>query len=185
MPLRTSISGTIISIIIGILITLGVSQNSIDFYGVPLLAVCFLYSYIIHWIFFIHGYLFQTEHYFDAIGSFTFVSLSFFLIFTVQDFYAFLICSLVAIWSLRLGSFLFNRVKKTGRDTRFTEMKKNFFWFFLTWNLSALWVYLSYVAGMVAVTSKHSNELTITEYIFCFFGFLVWLAGFILSLIHI
>ena len=51
MPLRTSISGTIISIIIGILITLGVSQNSIDFYGVPLIAVCFLYSYIIHWIF--------------------------------------------------------------------------------------------------------------------------------------
>ena len=95
MPLRTSISGTIISIVIGILITLGVSQNSIDFYGVPLLTICFLYSYIIHWIFFIHGYLFQTEHYFDAIGSFTFVSLSFFLIFTVQDFYAFLICSLV------------------------------------------------------------------------------------------
>ena len=183
MPLRTSIIGTIISIAIGILITLGVSQNSIDFYGVPLLAICFLYSYIIHWIFFIHGYLFQTEHYFDAIGSFTFVSLSFFLIFTVQDFYAFLICSLVAIWSLRLGSFLFNRVKKTGRDTRFTEMKKNFFWFFLTWNLSALWVYLSYVAGMVAVTSKHSSELTITEYIFCFFGFLVWLAGFIIEVV--
>ena len=83
MPLRTSISGTIISIIIGILITLGLSQNSIDFYGVPLLVICFVYSYIIHWIFFVHGYLFQTEHYFDAIGSFTFVSLSFFLIFTV------------------------------------------------------------------------------------------------------
>ena len=62
-------------------------------------------------------------------------------------------------------------------------MKKNFFWFFLTWNLSALWVYLSYVAGMVAVTSKHSNELTITEYIFCFFGFLVWLAGFIIEVV--
>ena len=62
-------------------------------------------------------------------------------------------------------------------------MKKNFFWFFLTWNLSALWVYLSYVAGMVAVTSKHSSDLTITEYVFCFFGFLVWLAGFIIEVV--
>ena len=72
MPLRTSILGTLISIIVGILITIGVSQNSVDFYGIPLIAACFLYSYIIHWIFFVHGYLFQTEHYFDAIGSFTF-----------------------------------------------------------------------------------------------------------------
>ena len=183
MPLRTSILGTLISIIVGILITIGVSQNSVDFYGIPLIAACFLYSYIIHWIFFVHGYLFQTEHYFDAIGSFTFVSLSLFLIFVVRDFYAFLICSLVATWSLRLGSFLFSRVKKSGRDTRFTEMKKNFFWFFLTWNLSALWVFLSYVAGMVAVTSKYSSELSFADYVFCSIGFLVWLFGFIIEVI--
>lgn len=183
MPLKTSILGTLISLIIGITITIGVSQNSIDFYGMPLILVCFLYSYLIHWIFFIHGYLFQTEHYFDAIGSFTFVSLSLFLIFVVRDFYAFLICSLVAIWSLRLGSFLFSRVKRTGRDTRFTEMKKNFFWFFLTWNLSALWVYLSYIAGMVAVTSKFASELSFSDYLFCIIGFLVWLSGFIIEVV--
>ena len=119
MPLRTSILGTIISIIIGILITLGVSQNSIDFYGVPLLVVCFVYSYIIHWIFFVHGYLFQTEHYFDAIGSFTFVSLSFFLIFTVQDFYAFLFCSFFVIWFLRLVYFFFiNLMKYSSTNSR-------------------------------------------------------------------
>ena len=35
MPLRTSILGTLISIIVGILITIGVSQNSVDFYGIP------------------------------------------------------------------------------------------------------------------------------------------------------
>ena len=183
MPLRTSILGTLMSIIVGILITIGVSQNSVDFYGIPLIAACFLYSYIIHWIFFVHGYLFQTEHYFDAIGSFTFVSLSLFLIFVVRDFYAFLVCSLVAIWSLRLGSFLFRRVKKSGRDTRFTEMKKNFFWFFLTWNLSALWVFLSYVAGMVAVTSKYSSELSVTDFVFCSVGFFVWLSGFIIEVV--
>ena len=183
MPLKTSILGTIISIAIGILVALATSQNSINFFGFPLLIICFIYCYLIHWIFFIHGYVNQTEHYFDAIGSVTFVSLSVLLIFVIQDFYAFLICSLVAIWSLRLGSFLFKRVKKTGRDTRFIEMKKDFFWFFLTWNLSALWVFLSYVAGIVAVTSKYSYELSFTEIIFCIFGFFVWLIGFLIEVI--
>ena len=166
MPLKTSILGSIIALSVGLIVAFTAGQNSIDFYGIPLIAVCFIYSYIIHWIFFVHGYLFQTEHYFDAIGSFTFVSLSLFLIFVVRDFYAFLICSLVMIWSLRLGSFLFSRVKRSGRDTRFTEMKKNFFWFFMTWNLSALWVFLSYVAGMVAVTSKYSSELSFIDFVF-------------------
>ena len=183
MSLKTSISGTLISIAIGILVALATSQNSINFFGFPLLIICFIYCYLIHWIFFIHGYVNQTEHYFDAIGSVTFVSLSVFLIFVIQDFYAFLICSLVGIWSLRLGSFLFKRVKKTGRDTRFIEMKKDFFWFFLTWNLSALWVFLSYVAGIVAVTSKYSYELSFTEIIFCIFGFFVWLIGFLIEVI--
>ncbi len=183
MPLKTSISGTIISIAVGIIVALATSHNSINFFGFPLLIICFIYCYLIHWIFFIHGYVNQTEHYFDAIGSVTFVSLSVLLIFVIQDFYAFLICSLVAIWSLRLGSFLFKRVKKAGRDTRFTEMKKDFFWFFLTWNLSALWVFLSYVAGIVAVTSKYSYELSFTEIIFCIFGFFVWLTGFLIEVI--
>ena len=183
MPLKTSILGTIISIAIGILVALATSQNSINFFGFPLLIICFIYCYLIHWIFFIHGYVNQTEHYFDAIGSVTFVSLSVLLIFVIQDFYAFLICSLVAIWSLRLGSFLFKRVKKAGRDTRFIEMKKDFFWFFLTWNLSALWVFLSYVAGIVAVTSKYSYELSFTQIIFCIFGFFVWLIGFLIEVI--
>lgn len=183
MPLKTSILGSIIALSVGLIVAFTAGQNSIDFYGIPLIAVCFIYSYIIHWIFFVHGYLFQTEHYFDAIGSFTFVSLSLFLIFVVRDFYAFLICSLVAIWSLRLGSFLFSRVKRSGRDTRFTEMKKNFFWFFMTWNLSALWVFLSYVAGMVAVTSKYSSELSFIDFVFCSVGFLVWLSGFVIEVV--
>ena len=83
------------------------SQGSVYVPRVPLFAICASIGFLLHWIVFIPSFIFQTEHYFDAIGSFTFVSLSFFLIFTVRDFYAFLICSLVAIWSLRLGSFLF------------------------------------------------------------------------------
>ena len=80
MPLKITILGSAVSIILGFLVAYIVGQNSVDFFGFPLLIFCFLYSYIVHWIFFIHAYIFQTEHYFDATGSFTYISLSIILI---------------------------------------------------------------------------------------------------------
>ncbi len=183
MPLKTSILGSIIALAIGLIVAFIASQNSIDFYGIPFLFFCFIYSYVIHWIFFIHAYSKQTEHYFDAIGSFTFISLSIIVVSYTRNFYSLVIGLLVMIWTIRLGSFLFNRIKKSGRDTRFTEMKKNFFWFFMTWNLSALWVFLSYVAGLVAMTSINVGDIGIKEYLFLIFGFLVWVIGFSIEVI--
>lgn len=183
MPLRTSILGSIIALSVGLVVAFMASQNSIDFYGIPFLFFCFIYSYVIHWIFFIHAYSKQTEHYFDAIGSFTFISLSIIVVSYTRNFYSLIIGFLVMIWTIRLGSFLFNRIKKSGRDTRFTEMKKNFFWFFMTWNLSALWVFLSYVAGLVAMTSINVIDIGIKEYIFLIFGVLIWVIGFLIEVI--
>ena len=62
-------------------------------------------------------------------------------------------------------------------------MKKNFFWFFMTWNLSALWVFLSYVAGLVAMTSINVIDIGIKEYIFLIFGVLIWVIGFLIEVI--
>ena len=73
MPLKISLLGSAVSIILGFLVAYIVGQNSVDFFGFPLLIFCFLYSYVVHWIFFIHAYIFQTEHYFDATGSFTYI----------------------------------------------------------------------------------------------------------------
>ena len=183
MPLKKSILGTIISIVVASLVSLAVSQNSIDFFGIPFLLFCVLYSYAIHWIFFIHAYIAQTEHYFDAIGSITFISLSVIVISYMQNFYSILIGALVSIWTLRLGTFLFKRIKKSGRDTRFTEMKKNFFWFFMTWNISALWVFLCYVAGLVAMTNKNSSEVNSENIIFIVIGVIFWVLGFSIEVI--
>ena len=166
MPLKISILGSAVSIILGFLVAYIVGQNSVDFFGFPLLIFCFLYSYIVHWIFFIHAYIFQTEHYFDATGSFTYISLSIILIFNSifnSSFeglnpYTYLIGIMVILWSLRLGMFLFKRVKDVGQDIRFLEMKKDFFWFFMTWTLSGLWVFLTYVAGLSAMTSINLIE---------------------------
>ena len=192
MPLKISIIGSAVSIILGFLVAYIVGQNSVDFFGFPLLIFCFLYSYIVHWIFFIHAYIFQTEHYFDATGSFTYISLSVILIlnsifspsFESLNPYTYLIGIMVILWSLRLGMFLFKRVKDVGQDIRFIEMKKDFFWFFMTWTLSGLWVFLTYVAGLSAMTSINLIEnMSFYHFIFMLTGFLLWVVGFVIEIL--
>ena len=192
MPLKISLLGSAVSIILGFLVAYIVGQNSVDFFGFPLLIFCFLYSYIVHWIFFIHAYIFQTEHYFDATGSFTYISLSIILIlnsifsssFEGLNPYTYLIGIMVILWSLRLGMFLFKRVKDVGQDIRFVEMKKDFFWFFMTWTLSGLWVFLTYVAGLSAMTSINLIEnMSFYHFIFMLTGFLLWVVGFVIEIL--
>jgi len=192
MPLKISILGSVVSIILGFLVAYIVGQNSVDFFGFPLLIFCFLYSYIVHWIFFIHAYIFQTEHYFDATGSFTYISLSIILIlnsifnssFEGLNPYTYLIGIMVILWSLRLGMFLFKRVKDVGQDVRFIEMKKDFFWFFMTWTLSGLWVFLTYVAGLSAMTSINLIEnMSFYHFAFMITGFLLWVLGFFIEIL--
>ena len=192
MPLKISILGSAVSIILGFLVAYIVGQNSEDFFGFPLLIFCFLYSYIVHWIFFIHAYIFQTEHYFDATGSFTYISLSIILIlnslfnagFEGLNPYTYLIGAMVILWSLRLGMFLFKRVKDVGQDIRFIEMKKDFFWFFMTWTLSGLWVFLTYVAGLSAMTSVNLTEnMSSYHFTFMFIGFFFWVLGFAIEIL--
>ena len=191
MPLKISILGSAVSIVLGFLVAYIVGQNSEDFFGFPLLIFCFLYSYIVLWLFFIHAYIFQTEHYFDATGSFTYISLSIILIlnslfssgYEGLNPYTYLIGAMVILWSLRLGMFLFKRVKDVGQDIRFIEMKKDFFWFFMTWTLSGLWVFLTYVAGLSAMTSVNLIEnMSSYHFTFMFIGFFIWVLGFVIEI---
>ena len=71
MPLKTSIFGSLISIFLAGFIAFLSSEGSLNILGIPSLIFCAIYSFSIHWIFFVHGYFYQTEHYFDATGSFT------------------------------------------------------------------------------------------------------------------
>ncbi|KAK7942772.1 uncharacterized protein PG986_011885 [Apiospora aurea] len=48
----------------------------------------------------------------------------------------------VAFWSIRLGSFLFDRVMKEGKDSRFDEIKKSPSKFAVAWMGQATWVTL-------------------------------------------
>ena len=136
---------------------------------------------MLHWIIFIPSYIFQTEHYFDLTGSISYlaaIGLGFYLNPSV-DPRDLLIGALIVIWALRLGSFLFLRVKQDGKDNRFTIMKTQFHWFFMTWTIGGLWVFLTMAAGLAAITSNVNIPLGAMAYL----GIALWIFGFSIEVI--
>ena len=181
MKKSVTIPSTIISIILGILIAYAGSHGSETNSGVALFAICASVSYVLHWIIFVPSYIYQTEHYFDLTGSISYLSaiaLAFYLNPSV-DPRDLLIGGLIAIWAIRLGSFLFLRVKQDGKDNRFTVMKTQFHWYLMTWTIGGLWVFLTMAAGLAAITSDVSMPLGFMTYI----GLALWIVGFSIEVI--
>ena len=176
-----SILATMISIILGALMALIGSQNSIMLNGYPLFAVCAAIGFLLHWIMFLPAYIYQTEHYFDLTGSISYLTVTIFAIINKpeQDFRAILLCLLIVFWAIRLGSFLLSRVKRDGKDNRFTIMKTKFWWFLMTWTIGGLWVLMTMAAALAAITS----DLTIPFGEIAYIGLLLWIIGFSIEII--
>jgi steroid 5-alpha reductase family enzyme len=170
----------LIALIVVILIAIGFawagSQGGASALGVPIFALAVALAFLIQWLAFIPAYLRQTEKFFDLTGSVTYITVTTVavLLSPEVDGRSILLLALVLIWATRLGTFLFNRIQKEGRDERFDEIKPRFLRFLNTWNLQGLWVSLTVGAALAAITTTTRQELGI----FALIGFLVWLFGF-------
>ena len=173
-----------ILILIGILVALAGSQNGASIAGVPIFALSVGLAFLIQWLVFIPAYLLQTEKFFDLTGSLTYISMI-----TVAVCYSrysipldtrsILLATLVGIWAVRLGAFLFGRIRKAGKDDRFDEIKPNFLRFLNVWTIQGLWVTFTAAAAVVAITTTTRKELDL----FTVIGFLVWIFGFAFEVI--
>ena len=181
MKRTVTIPATIVSILIGLLIATAGSEGSVNFNGVALFAICASISYVLHWIIFIPSFIYQTEHYFDLTGSISYltgIGVAFYLNPSV-DPRDLIIGAMIVIWAVRLGTFLFMRVKQDGKDGRFTVMKTQFHWFLMTWTIGGLWVFLTMAAGLAAITSNVTAPIGIISYI----GIALWIFGFSIEVI--
>ena len=106
-----------------------------------------------------HAFPFQTEKYYDLTGSITYTTLTIFSIglgasrsgkVHARQIIA---SSLVIIWAARLGSFLYARIKRDGKDKRFDSLKPYFVAFFGTWNIQGTWCFLT-ALSVFAVNSR-------------------------------
>jgi len=176
-----SIIGIILSILVGVGLAIAGSQGSARIGGIPIFALGIIAVYLIQWIAFIFSYINKTEKFYDLTGSFTYISISFFLILAIPDIdgRAVLLFAMVIIWATRLGTFLFNRVMQAGKDDRFDEIKVNFFRLLLTWTLQGLWVSFTASAAWAAIATTNRKELGIIAVI----GFVIWAIGTIFELL--
>jgi steroid 5-alpha reductase family enzyme len=178
---RNSLIAFPVLILIGVLVALAGSQGGVSIAGVPLFALSVGLVFLIQWIVFIPAYLFQTEKFFDLTGSITYISVVTiaFVFSKAMDVRTILLSALVVIWAIRLGTFLFRRIHKAGKDDRFDEIKPSFIRFLNVWTIQALWVTFTMAAALAAITTTTRKGLDL----FVIIGFLIWAIGFSIEVV--
>lgn len=171
--------GALVAVAIGAAIAWAGSQGSATIEGMPLFALCAAIAFGVQWIVFVPSFLARTEHFFDLTGSLTYLTLviAVVLLTGASDPRALLLAGLVAIWALRLGTFLFLRVRADGRDSRFDAIKVSFPRFLMAWTLQGLWVFLTLAAALAAMTASSTVPLGMLAWV----GLALWVLGFVIE----
>ena len=178
---RNSLIAFPLLVIVGVLVAYAGSQGGSTYNGIPVFALCVALAFVIQWIVFIPSYLKQTEKFFDLTGSLTYISVITIglLLSAAIDARAVLLWALVIVWAVRLGTFLFRRIQKAGKDDRFDELKPSFIRFLNVWTIQALWVTFTVAAALVAITTSVRKDLDAYAVV----GFLIWVFGFAFEVI--
>jgi steroid 5-alpha reductase family enzyme len=173
---RNALIALPIVILIGLALAWAGSQGGAKVSGIPLFALSVGLAFLIQWLAFIPAYLRQTEKFFDLTGGLTYIAVTSIavLLSPEVDGRSILLLALVVIWAARLGTFLFRRIHKAGKDARFDELKPSFFRFLITWTLQGLWVAFTLAAALAAITTTTRKELGL----FALLGSLIWVFGF-------
>ena len=146
--------------------------------GIELVKNAVAIAFLIQWTLFIPAYLMQTEKFYDLAGSITYISIISYVYCQSSEFnIASLILSLfIIVWAIRLGSFLFFRIKKAGEDKRFRDIKLSPTRFFMTWTLQGTWVSLCSACAITAISTTEGiilNEIFVLGAFTFIIGFLI------------
>ncbi|MEC7686653.1 MAG: DUF1295 domain-containing protein, partial [Candidatus Thermoplasmatota archaeon] len=175
----TTIVVAIVLLIVS-LVAIAIDANSVEIDGLPVVAWCAIIAFGVQWLAWIPASISQTERFYDLTGGLTYLAVVAFSLWAgsqseVIGTREWLISALVAIWAIRLSSFLFLRIHHAGKDGRFDQLKTSPVRFLVPWTLQALWVFLT--LNVVIVINSQSGPappLGIWDGI----GFMVWIMGF-------
>ena len=152
-------------------------QNiDIEIRGINAFTFILIVAVLLQIIFFIPSFLLKTEKYYDLVGSLTYITTVSLAYFSVENktMIDSIIYFYVMVWALRLGIYLFRRVRNDGKDVRFEQAKKHFLWFLQYWMGQALWVSLTACTAIIGILSPEDDLLPVLAMI----GMALWLSGF-------
>ena len=173
--IKNIIAITLFLICIGLINVAG--QNiEIEIRGMNAFTFILIIAVLLQVIFFIPSFLLKTEKYYDLVGSLTYITTMSLAYFSVENktMIDSIIYFYVMVWALRLGIYLFRRVRNDGKDVRFEKAKRHFFWFLQYWMGQALWVSLTACAAIIAILSPEEDTLPVLAMV----GMALWLSGF-------
>lgn len=182
-------TSTIVKNIIGIILAIGIGAGlaavggleSVSIQSLPLFTIAIALAYIIQWVVFIVALILKSEKFYDLVGSLTYTTITAAIVLLSPDISprSVLLLVLIVMWATRLGTFLFNRVMKQGKDDRFDEIKTSFWRFLLTWTLQGVWVSLTAGAAWTAMTRSEQKPLGW----FALAGGLIFVFGYLFELV--
>lgn len=157
------------------------SHTGTSWQGIPVFALCALLAFTIQWLAFLPAWRLQTEAFYDLTGALTYLSVTWLAVALTPDQSALglLLAGCISLWALRLGSFLFLRIRADGKDSRFDRIKPYAGRFLFTWTLQGLWVVITAGCALAAISSGRAAEpvgLAIT-------GLILWLFGFVVEVV--
>jgi steroid 5-alpha reductase family enzyme len=159
------------------------SQGGVRAFGWPVFGMCVALAFAINALAFVPSWLARSERFYDLTGSATYLAVV--ALAATQgegDARSGLLAALIGLWSVRLGLFLFARIRASGRDPRFDAIKLDFARFAMAFMLQGLWVALTAGAALAAMTSPADPERAPLTGIDAL-GFGLWLGGFALEVV--
>ena len=167
------------SLLVAVLIAWAGGSYSAIAGGWPVFVLCGVFAYLVQWVMFVHAWVKKTEHYYDLTGSATYIVMvvSGALLAGTSDPRSLLLVALIVVWALRLGPFLFFRVRKAGEDRRFRSIKASFPVFLMTWTLQGTWVFITASCALAAITSQQSVPIGTPFWL----GLALWVVGFVIE----
>lgn len=178
---RRSLVGTLVATLLGALVAWAASDGSVTVGSVPVFAIVGALAFAVNWVAFIPANAAKTEHFYDLTGSLTYLSVTIvaLLLSDAPDLRAWIVSAMVVVWAVRLGSFLFRRVRKDGGDGRFDQIKLDPLRFFMTWTIQGLWVLFTAAAALAVITSGDRADLGWVAFV----GIAVWVVGFVVEVV--
>lgn len=175
----TTIVVTSVSIIVFLMVS-AVGNNSVILNEYSAVLYCAAICIGIQWVVWIPASIGQTERFYDLTGGLTYLTVVGFSLWAgsqseTPSLRELIVSLLVVIWSLRLSSFLYLRIHRTGKDGRFDKLKTSPIRFLVPWTLQGLWVFLTMIVVIVINSQADSAPaLGVWDGI----GLSIWILGF-------
>ena len=175
--------GTVVVAIVILIISLVASAigiNSVDIGGFSATIISAAIALGVQWLSWVPASVKQTERFFDITGGVTFLVIVVFSLWAGSQSEPpssreWIVSALVVIWSLRLSSFLFLRIHRTGKDGRFDSLKTSPARFIIPWTLQGLWVFLT-MSVVIVINSQSGPAPNLS--IWDGLGMALWTLGF-------